>query len=267
MATWNVNSIRTRVEQVTNWIIDNDIDVLLIQETKCKDEQFPALMFASHGYEIATCGYNQWNGVAIASRIGLDQVKTNFPNQPGFSKDTAMDNPPIEARAIFATCGSLEVASLYVPNGRGLDDPHYNYKLDWLTKLAKEVERKNQANPQRLAVYGGDWNVAPLDEDVWDPEFFRDKTHTSIPERKAFQQFLNIGLHDTVRRYTDEKIKYTYWDYTQLRFQKNEGMRIDFLLTTEQLDQRVTTAFIDKKTRYGKGVSDHVPVAIEIVTD
>ena len=190
------------------------------RKTKCKDEQFPYERFKEIGYEVAHVGLSQWNGVAIASRVGLDDVQIGFEDQPGFDKDPEAD-PVREARAIGATCGGVRVWSLYVPNGRELEDPHYAYKLDWLAKLRDDAEGWLKQDPDAQIALVGDWNVAPTDDDVWDPAFFEGKTHTSEPERAAFTAFTESGFADVVRPYTPGPGVYTYWDYTQLRFRRS----------------------------------------------
>lgn len=252
IATWNVNSIRTRVDRVTDWLARADVDVLAMQETKCKDSQFPTMPFAALGYEIAHVGLNQWNGVAIASRVGLEDVQIGFDGAPSW-QDVA------EARAIGATCGGVRVWSLYVPNGRTLADPHYPYKLEWLAAL-RDVATA-WTGPVALV---GDWNIAPTDEDVWDPAVFEGSTHVSAPERAAFQAILDAGYTDVVRPFTPGPGVYTYWDYTQLRFPKRQGMRIDFILGSPDFAQRVTHAEIVRDERKGKTPSDHAPVLVEL---
>ncbi|GAA3171009.1 hypothetical protein GCM10020255_059710 [Rhodococcus baikonurensis] len=201
IATWNVNSVRARTDRIIDWLGRSDVDVLAMQETKCKDEQFPYERFKEIGYEVAHVGLSQWNGVAIASRVGLDDVQIGFEDQPGFDKDPEAD-PVREARAIGATCGGVRVWSLYVPNGRELEDPHYAYKLDWLAKLRDDAEGWLKQDPDAQIALVGDWNVAPTDDDVWDPAFFEGKTHTSEPERAAFTAFTESGFADVVRPYT-----------------------------------------------------------------
>ncbi|WP_304113958.1 exodeoxyribonuclease III [Mycolicibacterium bacteremicum] len=252
IATWNVNSIRTRVDRVTDWLARADVDVLAMQETKCKDAQFPTMPFAALGYEIAHVGLNQWNGVAIASRVGLEDVQIGFDGAPSW-QDIA------EARAIGATCGGVRVWSLYVPNGRTLADPHYPYKLEWLGALRDAAS--SWTGPVALV---GDWNIAPTDEDVWDPAVFEGSTHVSAPERAAFQAIIDAGYSDVVRPYTPGPGVYTYWDYTQLRFPKRQGMRIDFILGSADFAQRVTHAEIVREERKGKAPSDHAPVLVEL---
>ena len=263
LATWNVNSIRARRERVVAWLQRSDVDVLAMQETKCKDEQFPYEAFTEIGYEVAHHGLSQWNGVAIASRIGLEDVRIGFPSQPGFHKDPEQPQDP-EARAISALAGGVRVWSLYVPNGRELDDPHYTYKLDWLARLREHASAELAADPSVQLALVGDWNVAPLDEDVWDISVFEGKTHVSGPEREAFAAFESAGLREVTRPSTPGPGVYTYWDYTQLRFPKKQGMRIDFELCSPALADRVTGAEIDREERKGKGASDHAPVVVTL---
>lgn len=268
LATWNVNSIRSRQDRVLAWLDRADIDVLAIQETKCRDDQFPAEKFEAAGYEIVHTGYNQWNGVAIASRVGIDDVEVAFDGQPGFDKDAGaalLSTPVVEARAIGATCGGVRVWSLYVPNGRALDDPHYDYKLAWLGALRDRGEAWLRENPSAQIALCGDWNVAPTDDDVWSPEFFANKTHTSPAERAAFDAVVAAGFTDVMRPFAPGPGVYTFWDYTQLRFPRKEGMRIDFVLASPALAARATDAVVDRNERKGKGASDHAPVVIEFL--
>ena len=257
LATWNVNSIRSRIDRVTSWLERADVDVLAMQETKCKDDQFPTMPFAALGYEVAHVGHNQWNGVAIASRVGLDDVALGFAGQPAF-------NEADEARAIGATCGGVRVWSLYIPNGRTLADPHYPYKLEWLAALRDSASKWIADDPSLPVALTGDWNIAPTDEDVWDPAAFEGSTHVSAPERAAFQAMVDAGFADLVRPFTPGPGVYTYWDYTQLRFPKKQGMRIDFILGSPALGERVTHAEIVREERKGKSPSDHAPVLIEV---
>ena len=255
IATWNVNSIRARAERVVSWLERSDTDILLVQETKVKDELFPSSLFEAAGYEVAFHGVNQWNGVAIISRVGIADVEHGFAGQPTWG-----DPPVAEARAIGATCADLRLWSVYVPNGRTLTDPHYAYKLDWLAALRHEAERWSAAGAP-LALMG-DWNVAPLDEDVWDMAVFDGATHVSAPEREAFAAFGEVGLVEVTRDHAPGK--YTYWDYQRLRFPRNEGMRIDFAWANPALAERVQRVWIDREERKGKGASDHVPVVLEL---
>jgi exodeoxyribonuclease-3 len=267
IATWNVNSIRARVDRVVDWLRRGDVDVLAMQETKCSDDQFPTMPFLEAGYEVVHCGFNQWNGVAIASRVGLDDVQVGFAGQPSWGKDGT--DPKAEARALAATCAGVQVWSLYVPNGRTLADPHYRYKLEWLAALRDTAESWLQRDPDAQIALVGDWNIAPTDEDVWDMEVFLEATHVSEPERKAFNAIVDIRFADVVRPFTPGPGVYTYWDYTQLAFQKRRGMRIDFILGSPGLAERVVHAEIVKdERRPGKkgdpAPSDHAPVLVDL---
>lgn len=260
LATWNVNSIRARIDRVIDWVERNSIDIVALQETKCKDEQFPYDRFTEAGYEVAHWGLNQWNGVAIASRVGLSDVACSFDGQPGFSKEPDLFDPPQEARAIGATCAGIRVWSLYIPNGRDLNDPHYQYKLEWLDELFLFSQR--EATQYSQLALCGDWNIIPHDTDVWDVREFDGKTHVTPAERERFFRFLHHGFTDPVTERTPGQ--FTYWDYTQLRFPKGQGMRIDFSLVSSALEARVSAASIDREERKGKGASDHAPVILVI---
>jgi exodeoxyribonuclease-3 len=262
LATWNVNSIRTRADRVAAWLERQDVDVLAVQETKCRDDQFPEMPFAALGYEVAHVGFSQWNGVAVLSRVGLDDVRVGFPGQPAWAAGDA--EPAVEARAIAATCAGVQVWSLYVPNGRALGDPHYAYKLDWLAALRGAAAGWLAEDPAAQIALTGDWNIAPQDDDVWDMGVFATSTHVSEPERAAFRGVVDTGFADLVRPHAPGPGVFTYWDYTQLRFPRREGMRIDFLLGSAALAERVTGAEIDRQERKGKGASDHAPVVVEL---
>lgn len=266
LATWNVNSIRTRADRVVDWLARADVDVLAMQETKCSDDQFPVMTFLGAGYEVVHHGHDQWNGVAIASRVGFDDVQFGFDGQPGFGKGEA--DPVTEARALGATCGGVRVWSLYVPNGRTVTDPHYRYKLEWLAALRDTTQSWLHDDPQAQIALVGDWNIAPQDDDVWDVDFFRGSTHITEPERSAFAA-IEGSFTDVVRPFTPGPGVYTYWDYTQLRFPKKQGMRIDFILASPELAHRVVHAEIvrdERKTgkeRVGSP-SDHAPVLVDL---
>jgi exodeoxyribonuclease-3 len=265
VATWNVNSIRTRVGRVVDWLVREDVDVLAMQEIKCKPEQFPYEAFDEAGYTVEAHGLNQWNGVAFASRRPIDDVTVGFPGAPGFGKEPADGPLPVEARALGATVDGVRLWSLYVPNGRGLDDPHYPYKLEWLSQLAEATGGWLAAEPDLPLALMGDFNIAPLDHDVWSMEYFEGRTHVSAPERAAFERFAEIGLVDALRSRGVEG--YTYWDYQQLRFPRNEGMRIDFILGSRGFDELVTEASIHRDERKGDGPSDHVPVVVDLALE
>ncbi|MFA6575026.1 MAG: exodeoxyribonuclease III [Nocardioides sp.] len=255
LATWNVNSLRSRVDRVERFLERHDIDVLALQETKAREDQLPLMGLQSMGYEVASAGFSQWNGVAIISRVGIEDVEVGFEGMPEWGEP-----PAAEARAIGATCDGVRVWSLYVPNGRKVDDPHYVYKLDWLTRLRAAAQGWRD-QPTALV---GDWNIAPQDDDVFDIAQFRTSTHVTAPERAAFQAFLEDGYADVVRPHAPGPGVYTYWDYYRQRFERNRGMRIDFVLGSPSFAARVTGAFIDTDERAGKGASDHAPVVVEL---
>ncbi len=255
LATWNVNSLRSRVDRVEAFLQRHDVDVLALQETKAREDQLPLLGLQSLGYEVAAAGTNQWNGVAIISRVGLEDVEVGFPEMPGFG-----DPVVPEARAIGATCGGVRIWSLYVPNGRKVGDPHYLYKLEWLRRLRAAAGRWHDQDTALV----GDWNIAPLDTDVFDIAQFKTSTHVTPAERAAFQGFLDDGYVDVVRPHTPGPEVYTYWDYFRQRFERNRGLRIDFVLGSPSLAARVDHAFIDRDERAGAGASDHAPVVVDL---
>jgi exodeoxyribonuclease-3 len=226
-----------------------------MQEIKCKPDQFPYKPFEDAGYQITMHGLNQWNGVAFASKIPAEGIEIGFSGMPEFKEVQ-------EARAIAATFDGIRLWSLYVPNGRTLDDPHYTYKLEWLDRLASITAETLENEPDLPLALMGDFNIAPLDTDVWDINFFAGSTHVTPQERQAFEAFEQIGLKDVVRPRIPEG--YTYWDYQQLRFPRNEGMRIDFVLGSEAFAEKVKSASIERDERKGEGPSDHVPVVVEI---
>ena len=257
IATWNVNSIRSRIDRVEAWLRRSDVDVLLVQETKATDAQFPFDRLRALGYDIAHHGVNQWNGVAVLSRVGLDDVQVGFDGDPGWGEPLAA-----EARAIGATCAGIRLWSVYVPNGRALEDPHMAYKLSWLRELKdRAVEWAADGTPVALC---GDWNIAPQDDDVWSMEYYLDKSHVSPPEWAAFNAFLEAGFVDVVRPHAPEPGTFTYWDYQRLAFQKRRGMRIDFVLGSPSFAARVAGAVIDREERKGAGASDHAPVLVQL---
>lgn len=251
IASWNINSVRTRAHRAINLLQQHDIDVLCLQETKVADDKFPTDPFEEAGYHVSCFGLNQWNGVAIISREKPEEVWTSFPGQPGFAKDPEAEQS-LEARAIGARIRGIEIWSLYVPNGREITDRHYAYKLQFLYQLARYAE--SRSNSKFLLT--GDFNIAPRDTDVWDIEAFRGKTHVTEPERAAFQMLLEAGLTEVTRAHTQDK-RYTYFDYKGFRFPKNEGMRIDFQLASATLADACTTADIDLTERAGDKTSDH----------
>jgi exodeoxyribonuclease-3 len=259
IATWNVNSVRSRIDRVESLVQRHGIDVLALQETKARDDQWPLMGLEALGYEVATYGTNQWNGVAIVSRVGISDVQLGFEGMPEYG-----DPPAPEARAMGATCGGVRIWSLYVPNGRALGDPHLDYKLSWLDALRDAGSSWLTTDRDAQVALVGDWNIAPTDEDVWDMEAFAKSTHVTPPERAAFQAVVDAGYADLVRPYTPGPGVYTYWDYYRQRFERNKGMRIDFVLGSPALEKRVTDASIDRAERDGKGASDHAPVIVEL---
>jgi exodeoxyribonuclease-3 len=264
LATWNINSIRVRADRAVAWLERTGTDVLALQETKCADAQFPYSVFEAAGYEVAHVGTGQWNGVAIVSRVGLDDVTKHFAGQPSFGDP----DPAVEARALGATCGGVQVWSLYVPHGRHPDDAHYQYKLHFLDQLSEAAEARIDpllGDPDAQIALVGDWNVIPYDTDVWDVTEFEGKTHVTPGERAAFFAFGDIGYTEVTRKFIPQEHQYTHLDYQQLAFPKNKGLRIDFAWTSPALTPRVTGALIDREERKGKGASDHVPVVLDLM--
>lgn len=261
LATWNVNSVRARVDRIVGFAVREHIDVLAMQEIKCTTEQFPYAAFEDAGYHVEAYGFSQWNGVAIASRSPLTDVQTAFPGMPGFAKGGAAPAP--EARAIGATVDGVRVWSLYVPNGRALGDPHYAYKLEWLAALREYVRDALAADPDLPLALVGDFNIAPTDADNGDPAVVQGfATHISPPEREAFAALEAAGVQDVVRPLVPTG--YTYWDYKRLRFPRNEGMRIDFILGSPAFADAVAGAAIHRDERKGEAPSDHVPVVVDL---
>jgi exodeoxyribonuclease-3 len=254
LATWNVNSIKQRVPRLLPWLDQRQPDVVCLQETKLADDVLAELLgeqLVGRGYELALHGEMQWNGVAILSKVGLDDVVRGVPDAPGF--------PNPEARAVSATCGGVRVHSVYVPNGRVPDSDHYRYKLDWLAALARQV-----CGGPDTAVVCGDMNIAPADEDVFDPEAYIGQTHVTAPEREALAQLQALGLRDVVRDRWPDKRVFTYWDYRAGMFHQDLGMRIDLVLATAPVAERVRAAWVDRQARKGSGPSDHAPVIVDL---
>ena len=263
IATWNVNSIRTRVGRVVDWLGREDIDVLAMQEIKCTPEQFPVEAFEAAGYDVVAHGLNQWNGVAFASRLPMSDVATNFDLQPGFLKGAEGPVQPLEARALGATVEGVRLWSLYIPNGRALDDPHLVYKLQWLAALRESSVHWMAAHPGEPLALMGDFNIIPTDTDNGDPDIVVGvSTHVSPEERAAFASFAGVGLNDLVRPLVPTG--YTYWDYKRLKFARDEGVRIDFVLGNDALAELVDGASIHRDERKGDAPSDHVPVVVDL---
>ena len=254
IATWNVNSLKQRLPRLLPWLDQREPDVVCLQETKLADDAFAALLgdeLSGRGYEDAPYGEAAWNGVAILSRVGLEDVVRGLDGAPGF--------PDPEARAVAATCGGIRVVSVYVPNGRTPDSEHYEYKLAWLASLRDAVA----SGPESQIVLG-DMNIAPTDEDVFDPEAYVGHTHVTPPERAALAEVEAVGLHDVVREHWPGKRVFTYWDYRAGMFHQDLGMRIDLALASGPVAERVRAAWVDRHARKGTGPSDHAPVVIDL---
>jgi exodeoxyribonuclease III len=254
IATWNVNSLKQRMPRLLPWLDERRPDVLCLQETKLADDAVAELLgdeLESRGYQIAAHGEAAWNGVAILSRVGMDDVIAGLADAPGF--------PHPEARAVAATCDGIRVHSVYVPNGRIPDSDHYEYKLKWLAALRDVV-----ADASEPAVVCGDMNIAPADADVFDPDAYLGQTHVTAREREALGELMALGLHDVVRdRWPNERV-FSYWDYRAGMFHQDLGMRIDLILAGEPVAKRVEAAWVDRHARKGTGPSDHAPVIVDL---
>jgi exodeoxyribonuclease-3 len=254
IATWNVNSIKMRVPRLLPWLDERQPDVVCLQETKLADSVFLALLgdeLSQRGYGVAVHGEAQWNGVAILSRVGLDDVVKGVPGAPGF--------PHPEARAVSAMCGGIRVYSVYAPNGREPDSDHYCYKLAWFAALRDVLS----ARPQQTIVCG-DMNIAPTDDDVFDPDAYVGQTHVTPPEREALGRLQALGLHDVVRDHWPSARVFSYWDYRAGMFHKDLGMRIDLVLASQPVASRVRAAWVDRHARKGSLPSDHAPVIVDL---
>jgi len=257
IATWNVNSVLARLPRLTGWLEETAPDVVCLQETKVGADAFPSGEVTKLGYEIAAHGEGRWNGVAILSRAGLADVERGLPGDPGFpGPDT------LEARTISATCGPVRVRSVYVPNGRTPEDPHYQYKLRWLAAL-RDAVAADTAGTAPFALMG-DFNVAPADDDVWDIAAFQGSTHVTPAERAALAELRAAGLNDVVPRIEKGPHPFTYWDYRAGSFHKGMGMRIDLVYANEPFAGKVADAWVDREARKGKGPSDHAPVVVDL---
>ncbi len=254
VATWNVNSVKQRLPRLLPWLDERRPDVVCLQETKLADDAFAELLgdpLRERGYEFAAHGQAAWNGVAVLSRVGLEDVAPGLPGAPGF--------PDAEARALAATCDGVRLVSVYVPNGREPGSDHYKYKLEWLSAL-----RDAAAAAPNSTIVCGDMNIAPTDEDVFDPEAYVGQTHVTEPERSALAGLQAVGLHDVVRDRWPDKRVFTYWDYRAGMFHQDLGMRIDLVLATDAVSKRVQAAWVDRQARKGRGPSDHAPVIVDL---
>jgi exodeoxyribonuclease III len=254
VVTWNVNSVKQRVPRLLPWLDERRPDVVCLQETKLSDDAFAALLdqeLSDRGYEVAAHGEATWNGVAILSRVGLFDAERGLPGAPGF--------PHPEARAVSATCGGIRIVCVYVPNGRVPGSDHYEYKLAWLASLREAVA----AGPESTIVCG-DMNIAPADEDVFDPDAYVGQTHVTPPERAALAELRALGLRDVVRDHWPDERVFTYWDYRAGMFHQDLGMRIDLVLAGGPVAARVRAAWVDRQARKGSGPSDHAPVIVDL---
>src|ERR1700730_3435924 len=254
LATWNVNSVKQRLPRLLPWLDQRQPDVVCLQETKLADDAFASLLgaeLARRGYAVALHGEAQWNGVAILSRVGLDDIVAGVTNGPGF--------PHPEARAVSATCGGIRVQSVYAPNGRVPDSDHYHYKLAWFAALREMV-----GSGPRAAIVCGDMNIAPTDDDVFDPEAYIGQTHVTPPERAALSELQALGLHDVVRDHWPTERVFTYWYSRAGMFHKVRGRRIDLVLATAPVAGRVRAAWVDRQARKGTLPSDHAPVIVDL---
>ncbi|CAM3397527.1 exodeoxyribonuclease III [Tsukamurella hominis] len=257
VATWNVNSVKQRHGRLLEWLDSRRPDVVCLQELKMTDDAFATLIgpdLAERGYEFATAGQPQWNGSALLSRVGLEDVVVGIPGGPAF-------DGVVEGRAISAVCGGIRVYSLYTPNGREIDSDHYAYKLEWLAKLCDQVF--SYTVPQLVC---GDMNIAPTDADVFDPAAFAGHTHVTAPERAVLATLAEAGLRDVVREHWPDEQVFSYWDYRAGMFNKNLGMRIDLILASGDVADRTAAAWVDRQARKGKGPSDHAPVILDLDT-
>ena len=252
-ATWNVNSVKARLPRLLDWLDTTKPDVVCLQETKVAADGFPSAEVGELGYAAEAYGQGRWNGVALLSRLGLEDVRHGFPGEPGY--------PDVEARAISALSGGIRFMSVYIPNGRTPEDPHYQYKLAWLAALRTALATDVKAGPMVVA---GDFNVAPTDDDVWDPAVFIGATHVTPPEREALAEIRAVGFRDVVGRPMKGDHPFTYWDYRAGMFHMNKGMRIDLVYATPDVADRVTDAVVDREARKGKGPSDHAPIVVNI---
>jgi exodeoxyribonuclease III len=256
IATWNVNSLKVRLPRIEEFLGYADVDVLCLQETKVADKAFPALTFSALGYDSVHHGQGQWNGVAILSRVGIADATNGFG-------PAHVDPYEGDARVLAATCGGIRVVSVYVPNGRDITTEFYERKLQWFSSLYDWIA--TTSSPSDPLVVTGDFNVAPEDRDVWDPKKFVGATHVTDPERKAVTRLEDWGMVDTFRRvYPDDDRLYTYWDYRAGDFHQHRGMRIDLMLATPPIADRVTWAIVDRNARKGTSPSDHAPLIVDL---
>ena len=253
VVTWNVNSLKARMPRVEQWLADVQPDVVCLQETKMADDAFPSLAFSSMGYDSAHHGEGRWNGVALLSKVGLSDVVAGFADG---------ERPDPEARLISATCGGVRISSVYVPNGRAIDHDHYRYKLAWLGRLRAHLNATT--SPDQPVIVAGDYNIAPTDDDVWDIAELTLSTHVTEPERERLAELTAWGMTDLFRQIRPEPRLFSWWDYRGGDFHKGRGLRIDLLLGTAPVAQRVHFAVVDRNARKGDQPSDHAPVIVDL---
>ncbi|MSO39577.1 MAG: exodeoxyribonuclease III [Ilumatobacteraceae bacterium] len=253
LATWNVNSLRARMVRVEEWLVDVQPDVVCMQETKMAEDAFPTETFAAMGYESVHHGQGQWNGVAILSRVGLENPVRNFADG---------QEPDPEARLVTATCAGIRVSSVYVPNGRELDHDHYKYKLAWMKRLIDHLDA--DTSPTQGVVVTGDYNIAPEDQDVYNPADFVGATHVSEAERQVLRDLEAWGMSDVFRHHHRDDKLYSWWDYRAGGFNQNKGMRIDLILATQSVLEKTRWTIVDRQARKGEKPSDHAPVLVDI---
>jgi len=269
LATWNVNSVKARLPRLLQWLDEAKPDVVCLQEIKTTTALFPGDEVAELGYQTAAHGEGRWNGVALLSSVGLEHVSLGFPGEPSYEGEeaglTLIDEPGLrkpEARAVGADCGGIRIWSLYAPNGRTPGSAHYAYKLRWFAALRTVLEAELSQQAQLAAC--GDFNVAPADDDVWDPAVFTGSTHVTPPERQALADLRALGLTDVVPKPMKGPHPFTYWDYRAGAFAKDQGMRIDLVYASQAVAGRVAGAYVDREARKGKGPSDHAPVVVDL---
>ena len=256
IATWNINSVTARLDRLIEWLETAQPDVLALQELKCTTDAFPGMPISAAGYEYVAHGNGRWNGVAILSRVGIEDVVLDLTDQPPYED-------VVETRAIGATCGGVRLWSLYVPNGREPDHAHYSYKLEWFKALKRTARAEMAATPDLPYALIGDFNVAPEDSDVWDISLFADSTHVTPAERAALADLRGSGLTD-VRPRALKGEPYTFWDYRNGAFHRGWGMRIDLVYANAPFVARVADVYVDREARKGKGASDHAPVVVDL---
>ncbi len=269
LATWNVNSVKARLPRLLEWLDEARPDVVCLQEIKTTTALFPEAQVNELGYEVAAHGDGRWNGVALLSSVGLEHVSLGFPGEPSYAGEpaelTLIDEPGLrkpETRAVGANCGGIRVWSLYAPNGRTPESAHYAYKLEWFAALRTALEAELARETQLAAC--GDFNVAPTDDDVWDPAVFVHSTHVTPPERQALADLRALGLTDVVPKPMKGPHPFTYWDYRAGAFAKDQGMRIDLVYASQAVADRVAGAYVDREARKGKGPSDHAPIVVDL---